>query len=366
MKKIKVNLEQNSYDIIIGSNLITKFNEFSGGFIKDGKAFVITDVQVAKHHLEPLKASLEKSGIKVFPIILPNGESTKNFEKLEFLLSEILSHQPERKTMLIALGGGVIGDITGFAASILLRGVQFIQVPTTLLAMVDSSVGGKTGINTKFGKNLIGSFYQPKLVLADIETLKTLPEREVLAGYAEVAKYGLLGDEKFFNELDSKITSAAKIFDDEILTYIIEKSCIAKSEIVSQDEKEGGVRALLNLGHTFGHALEAGLGYDGRILHGEGVAMGMVLAFKFSEFLGLCEKGEAVKVENHFKKLGMKTSVKELPKKFTIDEMVGYMYQDKKVADGKLVFILAKRIGETFIKKDVLETDLREFLKSEV
>lgn len=361
MKTVSINLENRSYNIHIGNGLLAKTADFLNEIFtgKKQKLFIITDSQVAKHYLQQLKANLVENGFSAEEIILPNGEATKSFANLEIVVEKILSHQPERNSCIIALGGGVIGDLAGFAASIILRGINFIQIPTTLLAMVDSSVGGKTAINSKSGKNLVGSFYQPKIVLADLDILKTLPEREVKAGFAEVIKYGLIDDLEFFEFI--KIQN-----DMSSLPYFVEKSCIAKAKIVSADEREGNVRALLNLGHTFAHALEAEFNYDGRLLHGEAVGIGMVLAFKFSEFLGICPKGEAEKVENLLKQFSMLTDIKQLPIKFEIDELVKYMYADKKVADGKLTFILAHKIGQSIIKKDVDESKLREFLITQI
>jgi 3-dehydroquinate synthase len=361
MKQVKINLSERSYNINIGNGLLARAPEFLAEVFngKKPKLFIITDAVVAKLYLNPLEESLKFAGYSVESVVLPNGEATKSFANLELVCEKILSHQPERGSCIIALGGGVIGDLAGFAASIILRGISFVQIPTTLLAMVDSSVGGKTAVNSTAGKNLIGSFYQPKIVIADLDLLKTLPEREVKAGFAEVIKYGLIDDLEFFDFINSQANYSAI---GEQLAYYVEKSCVAKARIVSADEREGGVRALLNLGHTFAHALEAKFHYDGTILHGEAVGIGMVLAFKFSEFLGLCEKGAAARVETCLKKFDMLTDIKQLNTQFTIDELVHSMYADKKVADGKLTFILASKIGGSFIKKDVAESDLRGFL----
>ncbi len=354
---IKIDLGKNSYDIIVGKNLLQDSAKHISKVVpKNSKIFIVTDSNVAKLYLSKLEKSLSKAGFKINSTIIPAGEKSKNISQLEKILNKVFEGAPERKSTLIALGGGVVGDITGFAASVLLRGVNFIQIPTTLLAMVDSSVGGKTGINNKFGKNLVGSFYQPKLVLADIDLLKTLPKRELLAGYAEVVKYGVISDKKFFSFLE-----AQKDFSK--ITEMVRRSCQAKADIVAADEKENDVRALLNLGHTFGHALEAIFNYDGRLLHGEGVAIGMVLALRFSEFLKICPAGRADRLEKLLKGKGLKTRISQLKKNITVKEMVKYMYQDKKVSDNKLTFILAKDIGESFIKKDVKETDLNKFLK---
>ena len=285
--KLTVDLGDRSYDIHVGEGLLERTGELLRHILPIPSVLIVTDKTVADLHLGTLQAALDKSDIKYQTVVLPAGEQTKSFKELEALLETLLAYKPERNTTLIAFGGGVIGDITGFAASILLRGVPFIQIPTTLLAMVDSSVGGKTGINTKYGKNLVGTFYQPKCVLADISLLKTLPKREFLAGYAEVVKYGFIQDATFFEELEK---NASQLNNSAHLKHMIMTSCKAKADIVEKDEREGGIRALLNLGHTFAHALEAEMGYDGRLLHGEAVAIGLVLAFSFSVSRDLCPK----------------------------------------------------------------------------
>ena len=352
-EKVRVELGDRSYDILVGENLLENAADYIKPVLNSNNVFIITDENVeATPHVETLKRSLDKEGIKSETITLKAGEATKGFDGLEGLIDKLLEHKPDRRTCLIALGGGVVGDITGFAASILLRGVDFIQIPTTLLSMVDSSVGGKTGINTKQGKNLVGSFHQPKLVIADISLLSTLPEREKLSGYAEVVKYGLIDDAEFFAELE-------KGNADDLMVV---KSCVSKARIVAEDEKESGKRALLNLGHTFGHAFEAEMGYDGRLLHGEAVAVGMVLAFKFSAKLGLCDEKDAKKVEEHLKKVGLPTDPKDIDGNFVSEKLLDHMRQDKKVRDGKLVFILAKGIGKSFIKEDVNADDVLSFL----
>ena len=304
--------------------------------------------------------SVLSENFSVSLITLPVGEETKNFKNLEHIICETLKEKPERKSCLVALGGGVVGDITGFAASMVLRGMSFIQVPTTLLAAVDSSVGGKTAINSKYGKNLIGSFYQPKMVITDLSMFSTLPQREILAGYAEILKYGLICDYSFFEYLEKQ--QVISDFD-----YLVKKSCEIKADIVSKDEKEEkDLRALLNLGHTFGHALEATCNYDGSLLHGEAVAVGMVLAFKFSEKLGICKTGRAERVEKLLRRHGMRTKISEVVQKTSAQALIDLMYGDKKVDSGKLVFILAEDIGKAFVKKDVEEKNLKEFLEHEI
>jgi len=352
VEKLTVNLAERSYDILIGKNLMSE----AAAHLPQKKTYVITDSNVAKLHLTSLKLALQELGIQVEAKILPAGEGTKSFKYLEEVCDWLLSKKPERKTTIIALGGGVIGDLVGFAASIVLRGINFIQIPTTLLAQVDSSVGGKTAVNSMYGKNLVGAFYQPKLVLADIDVLKTLPQREFLSGYAEVIKYGLINKPDFFDWLDNN-----DLQKEENLAKAIYESCKAKAEIVSADEREGGVRALLNLGHTFGHAFEAETGFSDKLLHGEGVALGIVCAFKFSEKLGLCN--DANKVIQHFEKVGLPTNPRKFIKKWNVDKLIEHMKSDKKVADGKMVFILAKGIGKSFISNDVDERQLKEFLE---
>jgi 3-dehydroquinate synthase len=346
---LKLDLGSRSYDIVIGSGLLENAGKYIEAAVKYSKAVIITDSNIPKEYVEQIEKVRDVAGV----ITLPAGEKTKSFERLEGLLNSIFETcTPDRNTLLIALGGGVIGDLVGFAASILLRGVNFIQIPTTLLSQVDSSVGGKTGINNKFGKNLIGSFYQPKLVLADIDTLQTLSEREFLAGYAEVVKYGLINDAEFFDWLDANLEKI-KRKDADALKYIIAKSCRAKADIVAKDEKEADVRALLNLGHTFGHALEQKMGYDGSLVHGEAVAVGMVFAFTLSKNLGLCGDSDVDAVRNHLKRAGLPVSPLEIAKKWDADELMQSMMHDKKVSGGKMVFILARAIGDTFIKKDI-------------
>lgn len=358
---LRVALGDRSYDIIMGDHLLERVGEYIAALSPKSQVFVITDQTVAEHHLSAVEVSLQASGIKYEAIILPPGEQTKSFSVLESLLGEILKRKPERNTLLVALGGGVIGDLTGFAASILLRGVPFLQIPTTLLAQVDSSVGGKTGINSSYGKNLIGSFYQPGAVLADGAVLKTLPQREYLSGYAEVAKYGLINDPAFFEWLEAhEVEIMAR--DSAAIRNCVRTSCQAKADIVSQDEREGGVRALLNLGHTFGHAFEVETGYSDALLHGEGVALGMILAFALSVQLGLCPQADYERVVSHIKAVGLPTSPLDIRPDWDIDRLVSAMYQDKKVQSGKLVFILARGIGKSYIAKDIEEQEVRKVL----
>lgn len=363
IKQVRVDLQERSYDIIVGKHILRHIGKRIAHILPGAMQVIVTDEHVAKHHLATVEASLKQQNITYHTIILPPGEKTKSFEQLHLLLNQLLALRPERKTGLIALGGGVIGDLTGFAASILLRGVTFIQVPTTLLAQVDSSVGGKTGINTEYGKNLVGSFYQPKLVMADMAALHTLPEREYKAGYAEVVKYGVINDKKFFQWLVTQ-EEAINTKDTEFLRHAVVTSCTAKATIVAQDEREAGSRALLNLGHTFGHALEVAMEYDGRLLHGEAVAIGMVMACIMSEQMGLCKTSEAKEaLISHLKSVGLPTSPYDIAPEWDIEQLVQAMYQDKKVSDGKLVFILLKDIGESMIVKGVTEKQVRECLR---
>ncbi len=281
---LRVDLSERSYDILIGDGLIANAGESIKPLMKSDFAVIVSDETVAKFYLKPLTASLEKANIRCRPVTIPAGEGSKSLAAFGELMEKILAHRPDRKTLLIALGGGVVGDITGFAASCLLRGVDFIQIPTTLLAQVDSSVGGKTGLNSTHGKNLIGAFYQPRLVLCDTSALSTLSEREKKAGYAEIVKYGLLGDAAFFAWLE-KNGAAVLAGDTAAITEAVTRSCKAKAAIVERDEKESGSRALLNFGHTFGHALEIETHYSDKLLHGEAVAIGMALAFAIARHL---------------------------------------------------------------------------------
>jgi 3-dehydroquinate synthase len=321
---------------------------------------------VAALYLAPLKASLEQKGIFLGEAVVAPGEASKSFPVLAELSETLLKLGVERGDCVIALGGGVVGDLAGFAASILRRGVRVVQMPTTLLAQVDSSIGGKTGIDTKQGKNLIGTFHQPSLVLADTSVLSTLSPREFRAGYAEVVKYGLLGDAPFFAWLEQNWTD---VFSGQggKRRHAVETGARAKAKIVEQDEREeSGTRALLNLGHTFGHALEAYAGYSDRLLHGEAIAIGMRLAFTFSVELGLCPGGDAARVEEHLAAVGLPTKIASIPgTKPTPDQLLRLMAQDKKVKGGKLALVLVRGIGAAFVERDVPLPRLTEFLAQE-
>lgn len=365
-RTVHVPLGDRAYDVLIGPDLLAEAGRLIAGRLGKARCGIVTDENVAKHHLAALEASLRAEGRHKGSIVLPAGEPTKSFRELGPLCERLLELGLERGDLVVAFGGGVIGDLAGFAAGILRRGVRFVQIPTTLLAQVDSSVGGKTGINTPQGKNLIGVFHQPSLVIADTDVLKTLPPREMRAGYAEVVKYGLLGDANFFRWLEAAYDGVFG-FDLETLVTAIETSVKAKAAIVERDEHETGDRALLNLGHTFGHALEAWTGYSDRLLHGEGVAIGMCLAFRFSERLGLCPEGTAARVAAHIAAVGLPTKIADIPGS-TADaaELVRLMGQDKKVKDGRLTFILVRDIGQAFVSRDVDEATVRDFLASEI
>jgi 3-dehydroquinate synthase len=346
MQSLKVELGSRSYPIHIGAGLLTRA-ELIAGSLRHKRAAIITNVTVAPLHLAPLKRALESAGIEVVVITLPDGESHKNWETLNRIFDALIEHRCERGAALIALGGGVIGDLTGFAAATYRRGVPYIQVPTTLLAQVDSAVGGKTAINHPAAKNMIGAFYQPLLVISDTDTLATLPAREFAAGLAEVIKYGLIRDRKFFDWLESNIARLARR-EPEALAYAIERSCANKAQVVALDEREDGPRALLNFGHTFGHAIETGTGY-GTWLHGEAVAAGMVLALRLSRELGLAPEDEVRRSTALLKAAGLPVQAPSLgPERYL--ELMGH---DKKVEGGRLRFVLLRHIGEAFVSDSV-------------
>ncbi|HSC81663.1 MAG TPA: 3-dehydroquinate synthase [Chitinolyticbacter sp.] len=342
MRTVKLDLDHAPYDIHIARGLLAQV-EHIVPLLPQPRVAIVTNTTVAPLYLAPLQSALEARGVKVEAIVLPDGEVYKNWETLNLIFDGLLQARAERKTTLIALGGGVIGDMTGFAAAVYQRGVPFIQIPTTLLAQVDSSVGGKTAINHPLGKNMIGSFYQPRLVLADLATLDTLPAREFSAGMAEVIKYGLIDDLAFFEWLEAHI-DALMARDTAALTYAVEHSCQNKARIVAADEKENGQRALLNLGHTFGHAIEAGLGY-GAWLHGEAVAAGMVLAAYASRELGKVSDADIARIKGLLVKAGLPVVSPQLGRERYLDLMA----QDKKVDAGKIKFILMEKLGQSYI-----------------
>ena len=358
---VTVNLADRSYPIHIGPGLLARAGELLKPLAK-GPLPVVTDTHVAEIHLAALLDSLGKAGLDAHPIILAAGEGTKSFAGLEQLTGELLKSGVDRGGLIVALGGGVIGDLTGFAAGVLKRGIAFAQIPTTLLAQVDSSVGGKTAINTPEGKNLVGLFHQPRIVIADSDTLKTLPRRELLAGYAEVAKYGALGDAKFFEWLEAN-GAKALAGDGAAMVHAVAHSCQMKADIVARDERETGDRALLNLGHTFGHALEAATGYSNRLLHGEGVAIGIALAFALSVKLGLCGGQDADRFVRHLKAVGLASSIADIPGARPSPEvLLEHMAHDKKVKNGRLTFILLRGIGQAFVTSDVPTDAVRAVL----
>jgi 3-dehydroquinate synthase len=365
-RTVGVSLDDRSYDIHIGTGLLQQAGPLVRPFLKRPLTAIVTDENVARQHLATLQHSLQEAGIRSEAIILPAGEKTKNFSALADVCDRLLAAGIERRDSIIALGGGVIGDLAGFAAAILRRGVNFIQIPTSLLAQVDSSVGGKTGINSAHGKNLIGAFHQPQLVIADLGLLRTLPQRELAAGYAEVAKYGLLGDAHFYGWLEEHVLDLMAC-DLDAVAHAVDVSCRAKAQIVAEDETETGVRALLNLGHTFGHALEAATGYSSRLLHGEAVAIGMVQAFRFSERLGFCAPQTAARVAAHLKAAGLPTLVSHIPGTLPPPgALLDLMRQDKKAEAGKLTFILVRNIGEAFVSRDVADVDVLNFLEEDL
>jgi len=362
VKTVRVDLADRGYDILVGPGLIANAGQYLKPLLRRARVAIITDETVAKIHLPALRASLEAQNIRHDVMVVPAGEATKCFAELQRIAEWLLQIGIERGDLVIALGGGVIGDLTGFAASIVRRGVDFAQIPTTLLSQVDSSVGGKTGINTAQGKNLVGAFYQPRLVLADTSALETLSMRELMAGYAEVAKYGLINDRPFFDWLETNL-DAIKQGDVAARTHAIVKSCEAKAHIVAMDERESNIRALLNLGHTFGHALEAATGFSQKLVHGEGVAVGMALAFDLSVKLGLCPGQDATRLRQHLERAGLPNKLADVTGPLPdADGLIALMGQDKKVVDGKLTFILARGIGDAFITRDVEISALRELL----
>ena len=350
---LTVDLGERSYDILVGEGLLAGAGKLIAPVLAEPRAVVITDENVEKHCLGTLEKSLEEAGIDHQSIILEAGEQTKDYAHVEALTGQLLDDRVERTTTLIALGGGVVGDITGFAAAVTLRGMDFIQIPTTLLAQVDSSVGGKTGINTPQGKNLIGAFHQPRLVLADIGVLASLPPREMRAGYAEVVKYGLIADADFFAWLEANGPAVIE-GDLEACLHAVLTSCRAKALIVQADETEKGSRALLNLGHTFGHALEAQTGYSNALHHGEAVAIGLGLAFDLSVRMGLCPGEDRDRLRTHLAAVGLPVGLNGLTDGgWSAAGLIDLMGQDKKVRSGTMTFVLLHGIGQAFITQDV-------------
>ncbi len=365
MIEVPVQLNERSYRISIGAGILASAGERLAALTASRRVAVVTDETVARHQLPRLLAGL--SGFEVVPLVVPPGEGSKSFAELERLVDSLLALEVKRTDVVLALGGGVIGDLTGFASAIVKRGMQFVQVPTTLLAMVDSSVGGKTGINTAAGKNLVGAFHQPLAVWADLDCLQTLSAREMRAGYAEIVKYGLIDDAAFYAWCEA---NAARLLagDEGVIAHAVAQSCRAKAAIVAADEREtGDIRALLNLGHTFGHALEAETGFSGRLLHGEAVGIGMAQALRFSVARGLCEADQAERFTAHLQALGMMA----WPAEAGIDadaapRIVAHMAHDKKRTDAGLPFILARAIGDAFVDKAVPLDAVRAFLETDL
>jgi 3-dehydroquinate synthase len=362
---VDVALGDRAYDIVIGRGVLASLGARVAALRPGARAAIVTDEFVATHWLRKAEASLLGAGIATSRIVIDEGEVSKSYEGLEYVCEELIAAKIERNDLVIALGGGVVGDLAGFAAAILRRGVDFVQVPTSLLAQVDSSVGGKTGINSPHGKNLVGAFHQPVLVVADTAVLDTLSPRQFRAGYAEVAKYGVLGDEAFFTWLEA---NHADIFaGGAAREHAIATSCRAKAAIVMRDERENGERALLNLGHTFGHALEAATGFSDRLFHGEGVAIGMVLAAEFSAQLGMIPESDAQRVKTHLAAAGLPTHLQDIAgftqEKLNADALMALMAQDKKVKRGKLTFILLEAVGRAVIAPDVEPSLVHDFLQ---
>lgn len=360
---VHVALPGRAYDIMIGPGLLAEAGRHIAPLLRRKRVVVISDETVSRLHLDALRDGLAANAISMEALALPPGEGTKCWAELTRSVDWLLDQKVERNDVVVALGGGVIGDLVGFAAAILRRGVRFVQIPTSLLAQVDSSVGGKTGINVAQGKNLIGAFHQPALVLADTAVLGTLQPRDFLAGYGEVVKYGLLGDAAFFDWLEEQGPGLAA-GDMGARVEAVRRSVQMKADIVMRDETEQGERALLNLGHTFCHALESATGYGDRLLHGEGVAIGCALAFELSARLGLCAQEDPSRVRAHLKQMGMKTDLSDIDGDLPdADALLDLMGQDKKVVDGELRFILARGIGDAFVTGDVPRHEVRKLLE---
>ncbi|MCK0151132.1 3-dehydroquinate synthase [Marivita sp. S6314] len=364
IETVHVPLGDRAYDVRIGADLMARAGAEIAPLLPRPRVAIVTDTNVAAQHLTALETALEAEGITSVSLALPAGEATKGWPEFERTVEWLLAQKIERRDVVIALGGGVIGDLVGFAAAVLRRGVRFVQIPTSLLAQVDSSVGGKTGINAPQGKNLIGAFHQPALVLADISVLDTLTDRDFLAGYGEVVKYGLLGDAAFFEWQEQNAAQVAAR-DPEALAYAVRRSVEMKADIVVRDETEQGDRALLNLGHTFCHALEAATGYSDRLLHGEGVAIGCGLAFDLSSRLGLCAQEDPSRVRQLLAQMGMRVSLSDIPGDLPdADALFGLMGQDKKVVADQIHFILARGIGSAFVTADVPKDAVLETLRA--
>jgi 3-dehydroquinate synthase len=361
-QSLRVALGERSYDILIGTTVLAEAGKLMRPVLKSDRVVVVTDSNLAALHLVRLQRALDDAGLSHDSIVVPPGDGSKSLDQLGRLIGQLLDRKVERSTTLVALGGGVIGDLAGFAAAVTLRGLDFVQIPTSLLAQVDSSVGGKTGINVPQGKNLIGAFHQPRLVLADISILTTLPRREMLAGYAEVVKYGLIRDAGFFRWLEAHGADLIE-GDRAALEHAVLESCRAKAAVVAADERESGLRALLNLGHTFGHALEAETGYGDELLHGEAVAVGMVMAFDLSVQRGHCPPDDADRLRRHLAAVGLPTGFADLaPRHWDVERLIDHMSRDKKVSGGRITFVLARGIGEAHLDADVELDEVRALL----
>jgi 3-dehydroquinate synthase len=364
---VRVALGSRAYDIAIGRGLLAELGQRIAALKPGASAAIVTDETVAARHLQAAEAALAAAGIRATPIVVPAGEASKSWDGLEEVCDRLLDARIERNDVVIALGGGVVGDLSGFAAAILRRGLDVVQVPTTLLAQVDSSVGGKTAINAKHGKNLVGAFHQPILVVADTALLDTLPAREFRAGYAELAKFGMLGDAGFFAWLEANwqdVFAGGGSSGNFAREHAIAVACRGKAGIVARDERETGERALLNLGHTFGHAFEAAAGFSDKLLHGEAVALGIVCAFEFSTRLGLLPTNDAGRVAHHLAAVGLPTRLSDVPAlRTTADALMKLIAQDKKVQRGKLNFILVRGIGQAFVARDIDPAQVRAFLE---
>jgi 3-dehydroquinate synthase len=368
---VNVALGTRSYDIVIGRGVLASLGARIAALRPGAKAVIVTDDNVARYHLEPAEAALRHAGVAASRVIVASGEASKSYRVFEQVCEAVIASRIERDDLAIALGGGVIGDLTGFVAAVVRRGLDYVQVPTTLLADVDSSVGGKTAIDSAHGKNLIGAFHQPILVLADTALLDTLPEREFRAGYAELVKYGLLGDADFFAWLEKnwrEVFAGGNSSGSSAREHAIAESCRAKAAIVARDERETGDRALLNLGHTFGHALEAACGFSDRLLHGEAIGAGMALAFEFSaRRQGLLPMAEAQRAIRHLAEVGLPTRLQDIPGPLpSVDQLMDLIAQDKKVKRGMLTFILVRGIGSAFIEAGVDAREVRVFLSEKL
>ena len=368
LRRVRVELGTRAYDVLIGPGLIERAGDLAAKALAAKRCAIVTDGNIAATaHLEAVEAALGRCLHVLGRVVVPAGEATKSFASLQYVTEGLLALGLERRDVVIALGGGVIGDLAGFVASILRRGVRFVQIPTTLLAQVDSSVGGKTGINTAQGKNLAGAFHQPSLVLADTSSLGTLPDRQMRAGYAEIAKHAALGDVGYFDWLDANI-AAVLAREPAALVHAVARSVEMKAAIVARDETEQGDRMLLNLGHTFGHALEAWAGFSDRLLHGEAVAIGTAIAFRFSAERGLCSPEAAERMSAHLASAGLPTRISQIPQgpRPTVPELMALMAQDKKVLGGRMTFILVRRIGDAVISRDVDAPIVADWLAREV